>query len=374
MPLFDMTDGSLRRVEATTFAAAGVLERTHLQAAIKDNISLLGEDLLVISEEFGDFRDANRRIDLLCIDRSTRPVVVELKRTNDGGHMELQALRYAAMISAMTFDQLVEIFDRYLRRQNQDSSGARAQLADWLDDGEESVVSREVRIILAAGDFGREITTTALWLNDVFNMDIRCVRITPYQVEDRLLLNVEQVIPLPEAEEFTVQLRRREAATRAVRRSSQDWTQYVITSPDGSSGPLRKRHAVLKMAHATYAAGAKPEAILEAIGSRRFHAIDGRLEGEELRDAFFDAYPREEARRWFLDDPIHDDDHTWVVSNQWGLDTVPVLAALVDLVPGGGDYVRPRMTVSKRNPVQMGWSAWRATAAAAAAAASGSPR
>ncbi len=108
-----MTDGTLEPVLPTSFAAEGVLERTHLQAALRENISLLGEDLLVVAEEFGAFSDANRRIDLLCIDREARPVVVELKRTNDGGHMELQALRYAAMVSAMTFDDLVSIFEKH---------------------------------------------------------------------------------------------------------------------------------------------------------------------------------------------------------------------------------------------------------------------
>ena len=34
---------------------------------------------------------------LLCIDREANLVVVELKRTEDGGHMDLQAIRYAAM-------------------------------------------------------------------------------------------------------------------------------------------------------------------------------------------------------------------------------------------------------------------------------------
>jgi len=31
-------------------------------------------------------------------------VAIELKRTEDGGHMELQSTRYAAMVSTMTFD------------------------------------------------------------------------------------------------------------------------------------------------------------------------------------------------------------------------------------------------------------------------------
>ena len=80
-----MSDGTLHFIEPTTFAAERVLERDDLQAAIKNNIGLLGDDLLVVAEEFGDFTDAHRRIDLLCIDREARPVVVELKRTTDGG-------------------------------------------------------------------------------------------------------------------------------------------------------------------------------------------------------------------------------------------------------------------------------------------------
>jgi hypothetical protein len=32
---------------------------------------------------------------------------MELKRTEDGGHMELQVIRYAAMVSKMTFDKVV---------------------------------------------------------------------------------------------------------------------------------------------------------------------------------------------------------------------------------------------------------------------------
>ena len=47
MGLFDMTDGTLVPVDQTSFAAEHVLERAHLQAAIRENIALLGDDLLV---------------------------------------------------------------------------------------------------------------------------------------------------------------------------------------------------------------------------------------------------------------------------------------------------------------------------------------
>ncbi|MDP9397338.1 MAG: endonuclease NucS [Actinomycetota bacterium] len=106
MPLYEMTSaGGLSAVPSTTFAGQGVLERTDLQRALREHIGVLDDGLLVVAEEFGDFVDARRRVDLLCVDRQGQLVVVELKRTEDGGHMELQALRYAAMVSTMTFDQ-----------------------------------------------------------------------------------------------------------------------------------------------------------------------------------------------------------------------------------------------------------------------------
>ncbi len=76
---------------------------------------------------------------------------------------------------------------------------ARAELAAFLDVGDgdtEPVISTDVRIVLVSAGFGREITTTVLWLNGFDGMDVRCVRIIPYDLEGRVLLDVQQVLPL----------------------------------------------------------------------------------------------------------------------------------------------------------------------------------
>src|SRR5258708_14300939 len=265
--LFDMTDGSLSLVPATTFAAEGVLERLHLERALRTHIQILGDGLLVVAEEFGEFEDARRRIDLVCVNHEARRVVGELKRTDDGGHMELQALRYAAMVSTMTLDQLAEIYQRNLDASTAgESQDARAALAEWLEEagGNEAVISRDVRILLAAADFGREITTTVLWLNDVYGTDIRCVRLSPYRLGDRLLLDVQPVTPLPEAQALTLPLHRRETAPRPAA-SGRDWTAYVVVSPAGESQPLRQRHSVVTMHQALTSAGVPCETISQSI-------------------------------------------------------------------------------------------------------------
>lgn len=345
MMLFDMTDGSLKPVGKTTFAAEQVLERTHLQAAVRDHIEVLGGDLLVVAEEFGEFEDTHRRIDLLCVDRQARLVVVELKRTDDGGHMELQALRYAAMVSVMTFDELVTTYARHLKRTgaaDSDPDAARSELIEWLDDTDdnEPVISRQVGVILAAADFSQEITTTVLWLNEFYSTEIRCVRLAPYRHEGRLLLDVQQVVPLPEAEALMVRLRKRESAVRAAKTTGADWTPYIITTPSGATEPLRKRRAILALVLAMAQVGVECAEMQKVIPGSKFLAVDGELVDPELAREFADAHSRtpENLRRWFLDEPIHQAGQTWVLSKQWGSQTELVLSALVELAPDGFAY------------------------------------
>lgn len=341
MPLFEMTTDQLIEVPSTTFAAEQILERADLQRLLRAKLDMIVDDVLVVSEEFGAFAEARRRIDLLGVDRAGHVVVVELKRTTDGGHLELQALRYAAMVSVMTFDDLVEQYERYLARVEPDAvEEARTRLAEFLEDagGEEALLSREVRVVLVAAGFDREITTTVLWLNDVYGLDVRCVRLTPYKVGSRLLLDVQQVIPLPEASQLTVQLRRRQTQARAAGADTRDWTPYEIITPAGRTEPLRKRRAVLTMVTALHQAGVAAADLATVIPRSRFLPVDGTLAGEQLAEAFISAYPGSNKRlgRWFIDSPLHDDGKTWVLSKMWGTNTEPILDRLLTLAPTDG--------------------------------------
>lgn len=336
-----MTADQLIEVPSTTFAAEQVLERADLQRLLRAKLDMIVDDVLVLSEEFGAFADARRRIDLLGVDRAGHVVVVELKRTTDGGHLELQALRYAAMVSVMTFDDLAEHYELYLAKVEPDAvEEARTRLAEFLEDvgGEEAVLSREVRVVLVAAGFDREITTTVLWLNDVYGLDVRCVRLTPYKVDNRLLLDVQQVIPLPEASQLTVQLRRRQTQARAASTDTRDWTPYEIITPAGRTEPLRKRRAVLAMVIALHQAGVTARELATAIPRSRFLPVDGTLTGEQLVQALTSAYPGSHKRlgRWFIEAPLHDDDKTWVLSKMWGTNTEPVLDRLLALAPTDG--------------------------------------
>jgi RecB family endonuclease NucS len=108
MPLYRVAKDKLEAVKQTSFIEEKFFERKDLQRLLRADISVIGDDLMVISEEFGDWDESNRRIDLLCLDKQARLVVIEVKRTEDGGHMELQAIRYRSTASKQTHNGTVQ--------------------------------------------------------------------------------------------------------------------------------------------------------------------------------------------------------------------------------------------------------------------------
>lgn len=243
MPVFSLTRQELRALQPTTFAEAGFSERGDLQRLLREQIDVIAPGTLVIAEEFADWEDSRRRIDLLGVDKSGDLVVIELKRTEDGGHVELQALRYAAMVSAMTFDQAVGFFSRYLAAQN-DKRDARQALLEHLnwEEPRDEDFAQDVKIVLAAAGFHPEVTTTVMWLNER-KLNIRCISMQPYFDHDRVFVDVRQVIPLPGAEKYQVRIREKEQRERDSRQERTDrqtsmlefWTQLLEVSKERTS-------------------------------------------------------------------------------------------------------------------------------------------
>ena len=220
MALYEIHPDSLELIPATSFADEGVYERQDLQRLLRDQPEVLGEPLFVVAEEFGDWEDSRRRIDLLALDQSGDLVVIELKRTEDAGHAELQAIRYAAMVSTMTLSDIVRGHAGYLGQRGL-GGDAHERILDFLPNAQDEPVvnAGPPRIIVASQDFSKELTATVLWLNNL-GLDIRCVRLTPHRIESRLLVNVEQVLPLPEAEEYMVRARLKDAERRESRQAA----------------------------------------------------------------------------------------------------------------------------------------------------------
>lgn len=240
MPLYEMTPDAFRPICQASFADLKVRERDDLQRLLRTQIDVLGDELYVLTEEFGDWDDSRRRIDLLAIDPQANLVVIELKRTNDGGHMELQAIRYASMVSAMTFERAEQIHGEFLNRIGEPAEDARSRMLTFLgwDDPNEESFAPDVRIVLVSEDFGKELTTAVLWLRER-DIDIRCVRLRPYEDGGKRLIDVQQIIPLPEANEYQVQLREKEQVGRKKRAERYD---IRLKFWEGLVAIARKKH------------------------------------------------------------------------------------------------------------------------------------
>jgi len=234
MAIYELTNETLLPVPTTSFEVEKLRERQDIQRLLRVNIEAISPDTLVIAEEYGHFVDSNRRIDLLGIDKNANLVVIELKRDDVGGHMELQAIRYAAMVANLTWEQAVSAYKEFLGNTDQDND-AESTMLDFLgwDTSSDDDFAQDVRIVLAARNFSKEITTSVLWLNE-HDLDITCVRLNPLRLDDRLLLNVEQIIPLPEALDYQIEVRHKKREERAARSGGKDRSRlnlYVNSQP-----------------------------------------------------------------------------------------------------------------------------------------------
>jgi len=347
MPIYEFDSEEIRPLHKTTFSQAQLQERRDLQRLLRANISVVAPDTLVIAEEFGDWDESRRRIDLLGISRDANLVVIEIKRTEDGGHMELQAIRYAAMVSTMTFDQAVDVFGRYLVQIDNHDTDARAELLDFLvwPEPDEDAFAQDVRIVLASAEFSREVTTSVLWLSER-GIDIRCVRLQPYSLDGRVLVDVQQIIPLPEMAEYQVRVTEKKRKEREARADTRDWTSYDVTLGARQLTALRKRHAIYQTFRHLVESGIAPEKVAEHCGPRANRALVS-VDGEVGAEEFYRLAKEERAKKGRSFDPTRyfcDEDEllkfggrTYAFVNQWGgPGWMQAMTSLCDAFPDQG--------------------------------------
>ena len=338
MGLYRITEHGLNPIRSTSFSDQGIKERNDLQRFLKDQINALGEDLLVIAEEFSDWEESQRRVDLLAVDRQANIVVIELKRTEDGGHMELQAIRYAAMLSTMTFYQAVQAFSHFLEA-NGKSDDAEKTLLDFLDwqEPNDDQFAQDVRIILASADFSKELTSSVLWLNER-DIDIRCIRMKPYEDAGETLLDIQQVIPLPEATDYQIKVREKQQKERQSRAGGRDFTRYDLTIDGKSHQNLPKRWLVYHVVKAVLASGVPVSEIQNAMNWRKdvFVSFDGTLDSDQFATELMKQDKGGTApitKRYFCrkEDLIYEGGKTYALTNQWGLRTIKAVDSIISL-------------------------------------------
>ena len=212
-------DKSITKIDQTTFSDEQLEERYDLQEWIDKNPDSLGENLLIIQKEFDGFDKTNERLDLLALDILGNLVVIENKRDDSGKDVTWQSIKYAAYCSTLTSDQITDHYQQYLNKYHH-SGKAEDKLTDFLgDDYAEMVnINAKPRIIIVSREYRSEVTASALWLRSC-GIDIKCIKTSLFKINDDILFDVQQIIPIKEAEDYMIRVgnKEQESETRSLR-------------------------------------------------------------------------------------------------------------------------------------------------------------
>lgn len=221
----DRDGEKLEHLPEQDFVQLNILEREDLEEWAIEEPRILGEDLLVITSEYAKFEDLRDRLDILAIDSEGKLVVVELKRDKADRTTDLQAIKYASYCATLTAEEIQKDYRDFWNQRNGENLSLEEvgqKFANFLNQNITDEVpytddrwanfelDDKPRILLVAGSFGPEISSPVMWLNEEYNMDITCTRIQAYKHRDRVVLNSQQVIPIPEAEEYLTKRREKQ--------------------------------------------------------------------------------------------------------------------------------------------------------------------
>jgi hypothetical protein len=169
-------------------------------------------------------------------------------------------------------------------------------------------------------------------------LDIECIRLHSYKLGEKTLLDIQKIVPLPEAAAYQVQLRKKAAEVREAQAGA-DWTRYDLKVGQSMSHRLYKNQLFLQVVRALVKHGISVSEIQKLIAPGKFVGVDGSLSGEEFRAKISSMKtPRGAAydpRRYYFndDDIFFSESRTWALSNQWSLPDIPALEDLVSRFP-----------------------------------------
>lgn len=207
MYIINKQSNRIEKIESTTFKKLGFKERENLQEWIANNASCLNEDLLIIQKEFNGFNDTSERLDLLAIDKQGNLVVIENKLDDTGKDVTWQVIKYSSYCATLNSSQIITIFSQYLSKIGS-TENAELVLSEFLeteDFRERLNIGNSQRIMMIAGEYRKEVTSSVLWLLN-YGLRVQCFKATPYKLNEQLFLNMEQIIPIKEAEDFVISM------------------------------------------------------------------------------------------------------------------------------------------------------------------------
>ena len=155
----------------------------------------------------------------------------------------------------------------------------------------------------------------------------------------KTLLDIQQVLPLPQSADYQIRLRKKAAEERNAQGGGADWTRYDLTIGEKFYPKLYKRQLFLMVVRALVDQGKGVPELQEILPARKFVGVPGSLAGGDFRAAVSEMKTQSGAtydpRRYYFDDEdlFHSDGKTWALSNQWSIKYIPDLDELISKYP-----------------------------------------
>ena len=160
----------------------------------------------------------------------------------------------------------------------------------------------------------------------------------PYEFDGQVLIDVQTIIPIPEAADFQVRIREKKQRERESRQSSRDTSKQDLTVAGKQFPRLNKRKMMFRLVAEIFENGGSPEIVTEALSSAKLLDFHGTLDSEGVQELIQKNdrggnVPR--TRRFFCEEgePFQIGGSTYVLSNQWGRDTAQAARALAEAFP-----------------------------------------
>jgi len=159
--------GKLEELD-TSMAEAGRNEPNDLQAWIKSEPQILGNDIFIIGEQV---QTKAGRMDFLGIDADGNVVVIELKRGSVPREALAQAIDYASDVASWDFERLSAVCEKFREQPLEDYLSDEAEDVDW----EETSFNEMQRILLVGAGIDEALQRMIEWLSDNYQVSINAV-------------------------------------------------------------------------------------------------------------------------------------------------------------------------------------------------------
>ena len=285
--LFRVDEGGAKPVPSTNLSQMGFKETKDLERWVIEHPRILGDGIMIISDQFGRWEAATGerpldRLDVLGLDSDGRLVLAELKRDRAPRDVHLQAITYAALVARFSPDHVVQELRRHMQRQAEEefSRSPDVPLQDVTLDAAQALIEehcegpldddllRSPRIVLVAGGFNPVTITAVDWLT-AQGLDITLQKVQAYRLPSgEKIVTVSKLYPVASMDDFLVT----PVGTRVEKKREQ-----------------REKNTVFRIVE---------EGLLEDGTKLTFNIVTGNQEHRELIESWLKENPEAATATW----------------------------------------------------------------------------